>query len=148
LSAAEPTERDLAAVRKLWREYWDSLGLPDDFQNFAAELAALPGPYERIFLERAGEEPAGTIAIRPANGAACEMKRLYVRPAFRGRGIGQALLNRAIAEARALGYTEIVADTMPGMTSAREMYRKAGFVESPACSEEPTPCAILLRLAL
>ena len=135
-------------MRELWREYWDSLGLPDDFQNFAAELAALPGPYQRILVEYDGEQPAGSIAIRPVNETACEMKRLYVRPACRGKGIGQLLLNRAIAEARALGYSEIVADTMPGMTAAREMYRNAGFVETEAYSNQPTPCAIFLRLAL
>jgi putative acetyltransferase len=89
---------DLAAVRELWKEYWKSLGLPPDFQNFTEELATLPGKYAppagRLFLARLDGPPAGTAALRPLSNGACEAKRLYVRPAYRRRGLAASLLTK------------------------------------------------------
>ena len=139
-------------VRTLWREYWAALGLPGDFQNFNAELAVLPGVYTppegRLLLAMAGDEPAGTIALRRIDERSCEAKRLYVRQSHRRRGIGRSLLCRVIEEARTAGYREMYGDTLESMTSALEMYRRIGFCEVPPYAANPTPGAIYLRLAL
>ena len=113
---------DLTAVRALFQEYWDSFGFTPCFQGFDSELAGLPGKYAppggRLALALAGGEPAGCVALRPIDAERCEAKRLYVRPQFRGQGIGKALLEWVIAEARAAGYREMVGDTMPVTTTA------------------------------
>ncbi len=132
----------------MWREYWDSLALPGDFQDFDAELASLPGAYQRLMIECVDGVPAGTIALRPLTSAACEIKRLYVRPAFRGRGLARKLLVRVLIEAKALGYTEAFCDTLPKLLAARELYRSFGFEETGPYSDKPTPGAICLFLAL
>jgi len=140
------------AIRALWREYWESLALPPDFQDFAHELATLPGPYApprgRLLLALLDGVPAGTAAFRPLTEHACEAKRLYVNPRHRGLGLGPALLTRLIAEARAAGYREMFGDTLTSMTSALQMYFQFGFSEVPPYSSNPTPGAIFLRLAL
>jgi putative acetyltransferase len=141
---------DIEAVRSLWREYWEGLGLPLDFQNFAAELRTLPGAYAppegRLLIARIQGEPAGSAAFRPLSVDSCEAKRLYVRPEHRRRGIASALLHRLIAEARGEGYAEIYADTLPTMKSALQMYSDFGFVEVGPYSRTPTPDAIFLKL--
>lgn len=143
---------DLGIVRTLWREYWNFLNLPEDFQGFGDELRTLPGLYAdpegRLLLARVEGRPAGTIGLRPLNGRACEGKRLYVRPEFRSKRIGQALLTVLIEEARAIGYREIYGDTLPSMGSALALYRKFGFSEVGPYSSHPTPGAIYLRLIL
>jgi len=139
---------DLDTIRELWREYWASIGLPGDFQNFDAELASLPGVYQRLLIERVDGKPAGTIALRPSANNACEVKRLYVRPEYRGRGLARKLVDTAIGEARAQGYTQIFCDTLPSMQSALALYKSIGFVETEPYSDHPTPGAIYLRLAL
>jgi ribosomal protein S18 acetylase RimI-like enzyme len=93
-------------------------------------------------------EPAGTIALRPLTTTAGEVKRLYVRPAFRGRGLARKLIESAIQEARTLGYTELYCDTLPSMQSALALYRSIGFIETEPYSANPTPGAIFLRLTL
>lgn len=144
--------RAVAAVRDLWREYWNSLGLADDFQGFADELRSLPGRYAKpagcLLLAGVDEEPAATAALRPLSADACEAKRLYVRPEFRRRGIAEALLLALIDEARAAGYRAMYGDTLPSMSSALELYRRLGFTEVDPYSANPTPGAIYLRLAL
>src|ERR1700736_2220986 len=96
--------RDIVAVQELWSEYWRSLALPLDFQDFREELRTLPGKYVppagRLLLVRIDGEPAGTAAFRPLRQDACEAKRLYVRPAHRRRGVAGALLAELIEEAR------------------------------------------------
>ena len=146
------TSEDLSIVRELWLEYWKSIGLAPDFQGFADEINALPGEYAppggRLLLARLGGTPAGTGAFRRLNERACEAKRLYIRPQFRGRGIGKALLFEVIEQARIAGYQEMFGDTLESMSLALNMYREIGFCEVGPYSSNPTPGAIFLRLVL
>jgi putative acetyltransferase len=139
---------DIEVVQALWREYWASMGLPDDFQGFASEVASLPGLYRRLLIERVDGIAAGTVSLRSLGETACEVKRLYVRPAYRGLGIGRRLMENVIGEARRLGYERMYADTLPAMSSALAMYKEMGFVEVGPYSENPTPGAIFLQFAL
>jgi putative acetyltransferase len=140
------------AVRELWKDYWHALGFPIEFQSFAEELRRLPGDYGsptgRLLLVRIAGQPAATAAFRRLTTEACEAKRLYVAPAYRQRGIANALLTRLVAEARDSGYRTLFGDTMPAMASALVLYRRMGFVETGPYSENPTPGAIYLRLSL
>lgn len=132
----------LAALRSLLDEYWRSFGFTPCFQNFSAELAGLPGAYApprgRVAIgwvdgEPAGcSQPAGCIALRPVDAQRAEAKRLFVRPAFRGCGLGRALLEWIIAEARAAGYTELVGDSLPVMGEALALYDSIGFERTSA----------------
>ena len=143
---------NLAAVKALFREYWDSFGFTPCFQNFDSEMAALPGKYEppqgRLALALVGGEPAGCIALRPIDAMRCEAKRLYVKPRFRSQGIGKALLDWVIAEARSAGYTEMVGDTMPVMERAISMYERIGFERTEPYANDATAGAIYIRLRL
>ncbi len=129
----EPVAGDesLAQVRSLFEDYWNSFGFTPCFQNFSSELAGLPGAYAppdgRLAMAFVDGAPAGCVALRRFNETRAEPKRLYVRPQFRGRGIGRALLEWVIAEARAAGYTELVGDSMPVMREALAMYERTGF---------------------
>lgn len=142
----------LAAVRKLFEEYWESFGFTPCFQNFGAEVSGLPGYYTRpdgrLALASAGPEPVGCVALRRFDATRAEAKRLYVRPAFRGQGVGLTLLEWVIAQARSAGYRELVADTMPVMSRALAMYGRLGFEQTGPYAAEATPGAIYLRLAL
>lgn len=152
LQVVLPSSQLVEPVRGLWREYWDSLGLPNEFQGFAIELHSLPGIYTpprgRLLLALVEGAAAGTGALRPLSETACEAKRLYVRPAFRGTGVGRALVMRLLDEARAAGYRTIYGDTLPSMHAALRLYRAFGFTDSPPYSPEPTPGAIYLKLQL
>jgi carbonic anhydrase len=143
---------ELATVRDLCREYWDSLGLSADFQNFEKELDSLPGPYDtpggRLLLARIQHDPAGTIAMKRLDERSCEAKRLYVRPQYRGKGLATALLEKLLLDARDLGYTQMYCDTLKTMTAALNMYTQLGFAEVDPYSANPTPNAIYLRLSL
>jgi putative acetyltransferase len=145
-----PAELDF--VRALFQEYWTSFGFTPCFQDFAAEVSGLPGSYAlpdgRLAVAFADDEAAGCIALRRFDAERAEAKRLYVRPAFRGRGIGRLLLDWVISEARAAGYKEVLGDTMPGMVEALGMYARAGFDRTGPYSASPTPGAIYLRLRL
>lgn len=124
----------LTTVRILMQEYWDSFSFTPCFQNFADELAGLPGAYAppagRLALATVNDEPAGCIALRRVDAHRAEAKRLYVRPRYRGHGLGRALLEWVMAEARAAGYREIVGDTMPAMRDPLALYAKMGFERS------------------
>jgi ribosomal protein S18 acetylase RimI-like enzyme len=124
---------DLASVTRLFEAYAASLDVDLCFQNFAAELAGLPGKYAppagELFLacSQAGE-PLGCVALHPLRlPDVCEIKRLYVAPIARGMGLGRALLDRVLRTAREIGYQEVWLDTLPGMTEAIALYRGAGF---------------------
>lgn len=145
-------DEDLQAVKTLFQEYWDAFGFTPCFQGFASELAALPGKYApprgRLALARVDGEIAGCVAMRPAGGERCEMKRLYARPKFRGRGVGRALLEWVLGEARSEGYAEIVCDTMPVMERALAMYEQFGFERTEPYEANATEGAIYLRFKL
>lgn len=143
---------DLASVRMLLEEYWNSFGFTPCFQNFSDEVAGLPGAYVppggRLVLAVVDGEPAGCIALRRLDDHRAEVKRLYVRPAFRGIGLGRALLERMMAEARAAGYSEMVGDTMPVMHEALALYDRMGFERREPYSTQPTEGAIYIRKSL
>ena len=143
---------DIARVQQLWREYWESIGLPMDFQGFGEELRGLPGVYAReggvLLLALAKEEPAGSIALRRLNQTSGEVKRLYLRPKFRGQGLGRRLLEAVIERARAIQYDCLYADTLPSMTEALSLYERIGFERVEAYSDTPTPGEIYLKLKL
>ncbi len=146
----------LAATRELLLEYAEGLGIDLDFQDFDAELAALPGEYREpggtMLLALVDGHVAGCGAFRPIADVdypnACEMKRLYVRRAFRGFGIGrvvaQALLDRAIQA----GYSNMLLDTLDDMEAARDLYESLGFEEIPPYYFNPIPGAHYLRADL
>ena len=149
---AVENETQLGQVRELFEEYWRSFGFTPCFQNFAAEVAGLPGKYAppegRLALATIADLPAGCVALRPIDRQRCEAKRLYVRPQHRGLGVGRALMDWAIAEARSAGYREMAGDTMPVMERALAMYARMGFERTEAYTGDPTPGAIYLRLKL
>jgi ribosomal protein S18 acetylase RimI-like enzyme len=120
-------------ARELFVEYSKSLGVDLEYQGFSAELAALPQPYVpprgELLLATTSEGIAGCVALRPLTPATVEMKRLYVRPGFRGAGVGQRLVEAALRTARAAGYAELRLDTLPTMGAAQNLYRQLGFVQ-------------------
>ena len=132
-------------MAELFRDYADGLGVDLGFQGFAEELATLPGEYAppagELLLARAPDGAAlGCVGLRPLEGAGlCEMKRLYVRPAGRGLGLGKALVAAIIAAAEARGYREMKLDTLPMMAAALALYRGFGFVEVAAYYGNPVP---------
>ena len=123
----------IVQARMLFEEYQAALGVDLSFQDFENELAKLPGQYAapggRLLLAHADDAVAGCVALRPLNDGACEMKRLYVRPAFRAHGIGRMLADRVIAEARTIGYRRMCLDTLPSMGRAQQLYEVLGFQE-------------------
>lgn len=150
--AAVESAAQLAQVQTLFEEYWASFGFTPCFQNFGDEVKGLPGAYVppggRLALATLEDDPAGCAALKRFDDRRGEAKRLYVRPQYRGTGLGRALLDWVIAQARAAGYREIVGDTMPVMERALEMYRRMGFETTGPYAADPTPGAIFLRLKL
>lgn len=149
------TPADVAIARELFVEYGESLGFSLCFQGFDEELATLPGryaePHGAILLAREPEGAAGCVALRPLGddgSPRCEMKRLFVRPAFRGRGLGRALATEILAVARAAGYREMALDTVDTMTEAIALYRSLGFREIPPYTFNPLPNVVYLGVAL
>lgn len=120
---------DLTIVRALITEYANSLGVDLSFQNLDHELATLDVFYEQILVARDEQNAAGCVALRRIDDEICEMKRLYVRPQFRGHDLGRRLAERIIEEARQRGYKRMRLDTLPTMTAAIPLYRSLGFVE-------------------
>jgi len=133
---------DIETVHTLFVEYGESLNFSLCFQGFDEELAALPGKYAppggRLLLAEIAGDTAGVVGLRPADlDGACEMKRLYLRPAFRGRGLGRRLAETAIAAAREAAYGKMVLDTVETMAEAGALYRDLGFVEIPPYYDNP-----------
>lgn len=143
---------DVEHARELFREYEKSLGVDLCFQGFEQELAGLPGAYApprgRLLLAFEAGRPAGSVALRPLGADVCEMKRLYVRAALRGRGAGRRLAARVLAEARAIGYAKMRLDTLPSMTEAIALYRSLGFAEIAPYYANPVPGALFMELIL
>ena len=140
-------------VRTLFREYASSLGFSLCFQSFDAELAGLPGEYSppagRLILAFCDSIPAGCVALRKWEDGICEMKRLYVRPPFRGCGLGRDLVLALIEQARQSPYGRIRLDTIgASMAEAVGLYRSLGFRDIPAYCHNPIPGAIYLELDL
>jgi ribosomal protein S18 acetylase RimI-like enzyme len=134
---------DCAAVESIFREYVASLSEDITFQDFEAEFAGLPGKYARpggaVLIAWDGAQAAGAVAYRMVEPGVCEMKRLYVRPAFRGRDIGRELAEELIDDARRAGYRTMLLDTLASMQSARALYRALGFRPVEAYYDNPLP---------
>jgi len=151
------SEGTISQARILFREYASTIGVEVCLGDFERELASLPGLYAppagRLLLaiqERAGNpgEAIGCAALRKLEPDACELKRLYVRPAFRGQGAARELVKELIAEARSIGYKRMVLDTLPSMQVAHKLYRTIGFREISAYQKNPIPNSIFFGLEL
>ena len=143
----------IAAVRELFLEYASSLGFDLCFQSFENELAGLPGNYALpsgvLLLGLSNDQAAGCVALHRLEDGVCEMKRLYVRPQFRGTGIGSQLVRRVIESAVAMGYKGMRLDTVADqMQDALRMYRRLGFVQIDPYRENPIPSALYMELDL
>ena len=150
---------DLDAVRELFREYVSAPGWEAGFHEYLAlqafdeELQSLPGAYRPpaggLLLARVDGKPAGCVAMKALEPpSVCEMKRLYVGPAFRGHSLGRALVKAIVAEAAAAGYGRIRLDTLPSMDAAQRLYRALGFQVIPAYCENPVAGAVFMEREL
>ncbi|TNF62206.1 MAG: GNAT family N-acetyltransferase [Burkholderiales bacterium] len=143
-------------ARTLFEEYQTDLGIDLCFQGFAEELDGLPGEYAEpegaLLLAFVDGTPAGCCAMRPLVNSdhinACEMKRLFVRPAFRGFGLGRLLVDEILALGRLAGYSNMLLDTLSDMEAARALYQEVGFVEVPPYYHNPLPGAHYLKVGL
>lgn len=149
--SAESGEQ-IATVRELFLEYATAIGVDLEYQGFTAELAALPSPYVpphgALLIAKINNETAGCVALRRIDEQIGEMKRLYVRPAFRSWGLGRHLVGEAIQAARRAGYAALRLDTLPSMAAAQELYRALGFSEIAAYNNTHLPGTRFYELRL
>jgi putative acetyltransferase len=146
-------EKEIEQARELFQEYETGMGTTPCFQNFSQELAQLPGDYGppagRLLLVSEDDQLAGCIALRKLGPCACEMKRLFLRPSFRGSGLGRILVDAVIQEARNIGYTRLRLETLPGkMDRAIALYHSLGFTEIPPYNENPVEATTFMELNL
>ncbi len=143
---------EIAKVRELFEEYERSLGFDLQFQNFRHELDQLPGAYAppdgRLLLVTSGARPAGCAGIRKIGEGICELKRMYIRPEFRGQKLGRRLALLLIDEAKRIGYRTMRLDTIGTMVEAIGLYRSLGFREIPPYYNNPVPGAVYMELDL
>lgn len=146
------TESDIGAARELFLEYADWLGIDLCFQHFDTELAGLPGgyaaPWGRLLLAHAEAGVVGCVALRRFDFETGEVKRLYVRPAHRGRGLGDRLVAAVVEAGRGIGYRRLVLDTLDPMKAAIALYQRHGFIETGPYYSNPIPGARYFALAL
>lgn len=146
------TKELLEETRKIFREYQESIDTDLCFQKFEQELAELPGKYAlpkgRLYLAYMDEKLAGCVALRPMDDDKCEMKRLYVKPEFRGRGFGRILAEKIIQEAKEIGYKQMFLDTLDTMQAAVKLYASLGFKDAPEYCYNPIAGAIFMYLEL
>ena len=153
LIAQAKSAEQVEQARALFLEYAESLGFSLCFQSFDTELAGLPADYAppdgRLLLAEQDGKVAGCVALHKMGDGICEMKRLYVRPEFRGKALGRALAEQVIQEAREIGYARMRLDTIVGkMDAAIALYRELGFTEVPPYRENPIAGAIYMELKL
>jgi putative acetyltransferase len=143
---------DIDIVKDLFLEYAAEIGVDLCFQGFAEELVTLPGEYAppsgSLLLALAGGSVVGCVGLRDLSADICEMKRFYVRPKFRGGGVGRQLARAAIGDASAMGYAAIYLDTLAAMHSARRLYQSLGFKEIAPYYENPIPGTIYMALEI
>jgi ribosomal protein S18 acetylase RimI-like enzyme len=151
--AAVRTADDLAAVVRLFRTYASSLDIDLSYQDFEAEMLAMPGKYAppagALLLARRNGAPIGCVGLRPLRFPDwCEMKRLYVAPEGRGLGLGESLVATVVGEAERIGYREMRLDTLPTMAGALALYRKFGFEPMAAYYDTPVAGTVFMRKML
>lgn len=146
------TEAEMGMIRTLFHEYEAFLNVDLGFQGFAEELAGLPGKYAPpegvILLGLIDAQAVGCVALRKIDEGVCEMKRLYVKPAARGTGLGRKLVDDIIAIARQRGYELMRLDTLDTLTEAMNLYQRRGFRQIAPYYENPLPGAIYWELTL
>ena len=132
IRAIENAPQDLETIRTLFREYQDFLRVDLCFQSFDEELASLPGKYAaekrgKLYIAEVDDEPAGCVAFYRVSEWTCELKRLFVRPEFQKRGLGRALMDRAMTDAVEFGYETMILDTLARLEGAGKLYKRLGF---------------------
>lgn len=144
---------DLETIRTLFREYQDFIDVSLCFQSFDDELASLPGKYSLakdgcLYLAESDGEPVGCVAFYRIDETTCELKRLFVRPAFHKQGIGKALMDGAISDAKKAGYQTMILDTLRRLESAGKLYQRLGFTEIEPYNVNPHPDVAYFTKAL
>lgn len=146
------SEEQIGIIRELFIEYARSINVSLCFENLDKEVNDLPGayapPHGKLLLAADGSRIAGCAALKKIDDHISEMKRLYVRAEFRGKGVGKKLALRIADEARKIGYERLRLDTLPSMKEAISLYRSLGFEEIPAYRDLPVPGALFMQITL